>query len=132
MALEDASHFLEGMLAVTQSRCDAWIQLGIAIRESDLLVGDVGVYLSPDATWAKIGYTCAPASQGHGIGSEAVGLLIAALAAHTPCRRVIAEIDSRNIASERLLLRLGFDVDDAEPKSDSSGEYVEVTYVRPL
>lgn len=128
MSIDDATDFIASMVSVAAPRPGMWVQLGITLLDSDTLIGDVGLYLNPEGTVAQIGYTCASAHQRKGLGSEAVRLLLDALQANTNCRRVVALIDSRNIASERLLIRLGFDLEGAETKHDDSGQYVEVTY----
>lgn len=54
-----------------------WVQLSVEERESGRLVGDVG--LSPadgEPGVIKVGYTIAPAFQGRGFATEAVGALV--------------------------------------------------------
>lgn len=85
-----------------------WFQLAIAERNSDGLIGDIGVQLHGGAgLMAEIGFTLAPAAQGRGLATEAVGALVAWLLAHSPAQRVVAVADTRNAASLRLLQRLG-------------------------
>jgi len=56
---------------------------------------------------SEIGYILAPAAQGHGIAREAVSAVIDRLFAEGQ-RRVFADTDPDNDASNRLLARLGF------------------------
>lgn len=85
-----------------------WFQLGIAERDSDALIGDIGVQLHGGAgLMAELGFTLAPAAQGRGLATEAVGAMVAWLLAHSPAQRVVAVADTRNLASLRLLQRLG-------------------------
>ena len=85
-----------------------WFQLGIAERDSDALIGDIGVQLHGGAgLLAEIGFTLAPAAQGRGLATEAVGAVVAWLLAQAPAQRVVAVADTRNLASLRLLQRLG-------------------------
>ncbi len=85
-----------------------WFQLGIAERYSDALIGDIGVQLHGGAgLMAELGFTLAPAAQGRGLATEAVGAMLAWLLAHSPAQRVVAVADTRNLASLRLLQRLG-------------------------
>lgn len=57
---------------------------------------------------AEIGYQVAPEAQGRGIGTAAVRALCAAAFAETPLRRLIALIHEDNLASRRLIERVGF------------------------
>lgn len=85
-----------------------WFQLAIADRDSDQLLGDIGVHLHGDAgLLAELGFTLAPAAQGQGLATEAVGAAAQMLLAHTPVQRIVAVADVRNTASIKLLQRLG-------------------------
>jgi RimJ/RimL family protein N-acetyltransferase len=83
-----------------------WLQ--IATEHAGTLVGDVAVRLSADGSKARVGYTVAPAHQGKGIGTEAVGAVVDALFDRIGIHRVVASLDARNLASQRLLEQLGF------------------------
>jgi aminoglycoside 6'-N-acetyltransferase len=82
-----------------------WLQ--IAASHDDVLIGDVAVRLSDDGRTARIGYTIAPAYQRRGFGGEAAGAIVARLFADG-IHRIQASLDARNVASARLLERLGF------------------------
>ena len=84
-----------------------WVQLAIDV-DGDL-VGDVAVGLSSDGRIAQLGYTLAGDRQGSGLATEAVGAVVDRLFAQLGVHRVEASVDPRNVASERLLERLGFD-----------------------
>ncbi|MFZ5635175.1 MAG: GNAT family N-acetyltransferase [Pseudomonadota bacterium] len=106
-----------------------WAQLGIAALAEDRLLGDIGVFLSPDAHWAEFGVSLHPDAQGGGFAAEAVGALIALLFAQTPVRRVVATSDARNAPCLRLLERLGMravDARQAEYKDELCTEHVFV------
>jgi RimJ/RimL family protein N-acetyltransferase len=85
-----------------------WIQLGIADRATDELIGDIGIYLSDDGAGAEIGFTLAPPSQGRGIATAAVRAAVQLIFDSTPVRQVTGMTDTRNLASARLLERAGF------------------------
>jgi RimJ/RimL family protein N-acetyltransferase len=54
-----------------------WVQLSVQERESGRLVGDVGLARADGEPGViKVGYTMAPAYQGSGYGTEAVGALV--------------------------------------------------------
>ncbi len=85
-----------------------WFQIAIAERDSDALVGDIGVQRHGDqGLMAEIGFTLAPAEQGRGLATEAVGAMIRCLLSQSCVQRVVAVADTRNAASLRLMQRLG-------------------------
>jgi RimJ/RimL family protein N-acetyltransferase len=94
------------------SRADAtspgWFQWAIERLDQPGLIGDIGVNLYEDRRQAAIGYTLDPAFQRRGYATEAVGRLLEHLFEERGLRRVSAWCDTRNVASVRLLERLGF------------------------
>ncbi len=84
-----------------------WFQIGIADRETDALIGDIGVCLSAKEPEAEFGFTLRRQSQGSGLASEAIGALMAFLFAETDIRRIVGITDARNIAAMKLLEKLG-------------------------
>jgi RimJ/RimL family protein N-acetyltransferase len=85
-----------------------WFQYGIALRSDDTLIGDLGVNLDNNGMQAEIGYTIAADQQGNGYGTEAVRRILDHLFVAQRLHRVSAECDARNLASARLLKRVGF------------------------
>jgi RimJ/RimL family protein N-acetyltransferase len=59
-----------------------------------------------------------------------VQALVSAIVEHTMCSQIRATVDRRNIPSERLLLRLGFDAIEATRTVFRGEECVEVSYAR--
>lgn len=84
-----------------------WTQIAIALRETDEIIGDIGVCPAPDG-WAEIGFTLAPEHQGHGYASEAVRAVVEQFS------RLVAIIDARNTAAIALVTRLGFRLEKTE------------------
>ncbi len=82
-----------------------WVQLGI--EQHSELIGDLAVGLDRTGSTATVGYTLRPDRWGQGLGTEAVGALVDALF-EGGTTRVAATLDPLNIASARLLERLGF------------------------
>jgi ribosomal-protein-alanine N-acetyltransferase len=73
------------------------------------VVGDCGWRGGPDADGdVEIGYGLAPSARGQGLGTEAVGILVAWAEQQPGVRRVVARVQAGNTASLRLLHRLGF------------------------
>ena len=129
MSEADAAEFIRSMENVAGPVGGGWIQLGIALRGSDLLVGDVGLFVSEARDWAEIGISFAREHQGSGLASEALEALIALVFAHTPCQSIRGVADARNLASRRLVERLGFAA-ASEVETVFRGEScVEITYV---
>lgn len=84
-----------------------WRQIAIARREDDALLGDCAVCLSADGRQAETGITLATSQQGHGYAQEAFRALFDWLFAVQGLHRIHASCDPANIASARLLRRLG-------------------------
>jgi RimJ/RimL family protein N-acetyltransferase len=104
-----AHELIAAMAGMTGPVPGEWIQ--IAIEHGGRLAGDVAVGLSGDGRTATIGYTLAPAMQGRGVASEAVGAVVDRLFAELGVHRVEASLDPRNLASARLVERLGFELE---------------------
>jgi RimJ/RimL family protein N-acetyltransferase len=104
----EAARFIQDMSEVELFPRGAWVQLGIADRSTDELIGDVGICVSADGEEAEIGFTVSPRAQGSGLGTEAVREVIGLIFDHTDVHRIIAVIDARNMRAHRLALRVGF------------------------
>lgn len=83
-----------------------WVQLAIT-DPSGALIGDLGVHLDEGGAVATVGYTLAPEHQGRGLATEAVGAVVDRLFDHG-VHRIAATLDPDNVASARLVERLGF------------------------
>lgn len=104
---DDAREFLRHMGAAELLRPGTWCQIGIARVRDRGLIGDIGLLLASDATSLEIGFTLSRAAQGQGLATAAVREAIAMVFAHTPAQRVLGIVDVRNLASIRLLERVG-------------------------
>ena len=110
MSPGDGAAFLEQMRTSAAFTVGDWLQLGIAERSTDRLIGDIGICLRGSAeTHAELGFTLAPGAQGRGLGAEAVREALAMLFDSTDIARVVAITDARNDASVRLLRRVGME-----------------------
>jgi RimJ/RimL family protein N-acetyltransferase len=104
-----AAETMVAEVAGADLRAASWFQYAVALREDiDRLIGDVGVNRSEDGRQAQIGFTFAPAYQGHGYAAEAAGRVVDHLLRAEGLHRVYAECDARNTRSARLLERVGF------------------------
>ncbi|HEY2789275.1 MAG TPA: GNAT family N-acetyltransferase [Gaiellales bacterium] len=97
-----------------------WLQIAIAAAAGDDLLGDIGLVTMAAGREAEFGITLARGAQGRGLAEEAARTLIAGLRAHTGVRRLIAITDVRNLASARLLRRLGMSL-EAEASAEFRG-----------
>lgn len=85
-----------------------WVQFSVEMRESGRLIGDVG--LSPaegEPGVIKVGYTMAPAFQGHGYATEAVAALVAYAFDTLGAEVVRAYASADNISSIRVAEKVG-------------------------
>lgn len=104
---DDAYAFLTQMNSAPAFSAGDWFQLGIADRQSDLLIGDVGVCVSGDGSEAEIGFTLCREWQGQGLAREAVQLAFEMVFAATQVRRIFAVTDARNTGANNFLIALG-------------------------
>lgn len=100
--LEDARDFIARASVATPG---GWRQVGLRLRDSDRLVGDLGVCVQDRQ--AEFGITLAPEFQGRGLAQEALRALLAHLFGTLGLHRVHASVDPRNHPSVALLERLG-------------------------
>lgn len=81
------------------------------------LVGDVYVGLDEHCGVAEIGFSLATAHQGRGYAVEAVSAVVDDLVDRLGVHRLVAELSPDNVASARLLERLGMTFEHLAPKS---------------
>jgi RimJ/RimL family protein N-acetyltransferase len=82
----------------------------VIVRQDDgTAIGDAGFHGPPSAEGElEIGYALVPVARGGGLAGEAVRLLIAWAQTQPGVRVITARVDHGNVASKRLLNRLGF------------------------
>jgi RimJ/RimL family protein N-acetyltransferase len=86
-----------------------WGPYTLIERQTNLMIGGIGFKGSPDAEGSiEIGYGICPSRQGLGLMSEAVGRLCH-LARAKGARRLTAETERANGASQRVLEKCGFE-----------------------
>jgi RimJ/RimL family protein N-acetyltransferase len=85
-----------------------WVQLSVEERDSNTLVGDVGLSPAEDEPGViKVGYTVAPAFQGRGYASEAIGALVAYAFGTLDADVVRAYASAENVPSLRVAEKVG-------------------------
>jgi aminoglycoside 6'-N-acetyltransferase len=105
---EQARLFLDDMKKRKPGLPGWWYQIAIELRQSGALIGDCAFCVLADyPQQAEIGFTLAQAYQGRGYAAEAVTRLLDYLFGDLKLHRVRAVCDVENMASSRLLERLG-------------------------
>lgn len=116
-SMSHAAHFIKG----------AWFQVGVALLESDQLIGDVGICIKESEEIAEIGYSIHGAHHGIGYGTEAVHSTIDYIFAASHATQIVAHADVRNIPSWKVLERVGMTrhgVRACEYKGEACEEYM--------
>lgn len=103
-----AAAFLSETVNATHLVPGHWIQLAVADSASDLLLGDVGLYLSEHGTFVELGFTLARAHQGKGHATRAAALAVQQAFRHPTVTEVRAVTDQLNHASVAVLMRAAF------------------------
>ena len=99
--------FIEGMSGTALFPRGAWLQMAVADREANTLMGDIGICMAADERCAELGFTLSPRFQGNGFATEAVREALALVFEHSGAPRVVCVTDARNNRSIRLLERVG-------------------------
>lgn len=86
----------------------------LVIDDDGRIAGECGTKTSPRDGTVEIGYGLAAPSRGRGLGSRVVGELVDVLRGAADVTAIDAEIHVSNIASRRVVERLGF-VTDGQP-----------------
>ena len=106
-----------------------WVQLSVLERANERLVGDVG--LSPadgEPGVIKIGYTIAPAFQGQGFATEAVGALVAYTFDTLGADVVRAFASAENVPSHRVAEKVGMRLVERIERRDGDESWFVVRY----
>ncbi|MGE0003376.1 MAG: GNAT family N-acetyltransferase [Candidatus Izemoplasmatales bacterium] len=106
--LSDMNSFFS-MISELPNQIDSWFQLGIETKKRNL-IGDIGIHTIDEET-IEIGYTLSKSYQGQGFAYEALSGLLPfwTLRYHKNC--VIAIVETPNIPSKKLLMKLGFELE---------------------
>jgi RimJ/RimL family protein N-acetyltransferase len=125
---EQAAAFLAEMSAAPFPSLGNWVQFGIAEPERQRLIGDIGVFLGRDATFAEIGFTLARSAQGRGVATAAIRAVIELIFECSAAQRVIGVTDARNLPSMRLMERVGMRMTETNQAVFRGEACVEHTY----
>ncbi|NFP91312.1 GNAT family N-acetyltransferase [Clostridium sporogenes] len=106
--VQDVENYIYAKTCKVPNIPNTWYPLGIFIKESDELVGDMGIhFIGPDSLQVEIGYTLSLEYQGKGYATEAVIGVIDHLFNNFNKHRILASVDPRNTRSIALLERIG-------------------------
>ena len=84
------------------------LTLAVVLPEENRVIGEVSLFLKkPEHNTAEIGYVFNPDYHGHGYASEAAGMMLKIGFQHYNFHRIFARCDARNIASYKVMERLG-------------------------
>jgi RimJ/RimL family protein N-acetyltransferase len=107
--LHDVEKFIRTVEASPFGTEGAWFQFGIRLRESGLLIGDLGThFVKGDPLQVEIGITVSPRFQRRGYAAEALAGIVDFLFERMNRHRAYASVDPRNEASVALLVRAGW------------------------
>ena len=113
---QDSDALIRQMLITRPDMPGSWYQFGVALRNSNDLIGDCGFRAPADChDQAEIGFTLAPAYWGQGYAREAVAALAEWLFTVRRKKRLFAVVDGRNFRSHALLRGIHF---ERNPKYD--------------
>lgn len=107
-SLAQAAKFISALHTVQPGTPGEWLQIAIELKTTGLLVGDCAFcVLAKEPQQAEIGFTLARRHQRNGYAGEAVTALLEYLFSGLQLHRVRAICDVENLASARLLERIG-------------------------
>ena len=78
------------------------------VNKPTKVIGDLWVYLIENDRMASVAIRLAPVRQGMGFGTEALSAMTRFCFANTELKRLWAEVDVRNIPSQRMLEKCGY------------------------
>ena len=85
---------------------NTWFQLAVCLKDTNELIGDIGMHFTQDVLQSEIGYTIAPQYQRQGYAEEGVQAVMAYLFQDLGKHRIFASVDPLNLPSVRLLEKL--------------------------
>lgn len=104
---------------------DTWSPRHVVRRSDGLVVGSIGCFGPPDGGRVEVGYGLVPGARGSGLMTDVLSGFVRALEAAGLV--VVAHTEPGNVASQRVLARLGFrHAEEAGPADDA-----EWLWVRP-
>lgn len=81
---------------------------GIALKESNKLIGDITIYNIENARMAKVAFKIAHKHRGNSYSAEALAAVLGFCFAKTELQRIWSDVAKDNIVSCRVLEKCGF------------------------
>ena len=104
----EAAEFVQRHATQTFGLPGEWLQIAIALKESNQLIGDCAVRVhTSDTRQATIGGTLSQPFHRQGFAVEALSCLLECLFLRLELHRVVADTDVENAAAWRLMEQLG-------------------------
>ena len=103
---KDIQNFFD-LLADSFDVNGTWFQLAICIKNSGIMIGDIGIHFLNDGFQVEIGYTVCPEYQKNGYALEAVHSVLNYIFTKLDKHRIAASVDPYNIKSIKLLEKIG-------------------------
>lgn len=108
----DAQRFVQMFIDQQAERPRHKFQLAVVLKASGELIGNCGIRKETvDALQADIGYELAPAQWGHGYATEAARAIVQFGFAEMKVHRIWAWCIAENVASARVLEKLGLQLE---------------------
>jgi aminoglycoside 6'-N-acetyltransferase len=103
-----AAKFIQEMQQRHPGTKGEWYQIAVVLKDSGEMIGDCAFHILPqDGLQAEIGVTLSRRYQGKGYATEALTRLLDYLFMELELHRVQATCDTENLASAKLLERIG-------------------------
>jgi RimJ/RimL family protein N-acetyltransferase len=100
-----------------------WLILAVVSAAENRVIGEVLLKRESDAErTGELGYVIAPSHQGQGLATEAADAMLRLAFDEFGLERVTARIDEPNLASRRMIARLGFTEDSRSDPNVEEGE----------
>jgi RimJ/RimL family protein N-acetyltransferase len=123
-SLDKATEVIASMNDIDVPQPGRWMNVAIADAATDIYLGDSGLRLSDNGRSAELGYILSPAARGRGIATAAASAIIEWLFEDPQRTRILADLHPDNVASARVVERLGFIYEGCSRQSYWVGDVV--------
>jgi len=122
---------IEEMVAIEPGAGGGWVQFSVEESAAGHLIGDIGLSPADDEPGViRVGYTMAPGWQGRGYATEAVAALVDYAFSVLEADVVRAYADADNIASIRVMEKVGMQLIETFDGEEDGERWVGVRYER--
>lgn len=96
------------LLFAKQERRTKSFHWGIALADSDVVIGEFWVYLIENDRMAKLALRVSEQYHNQGVGTEVLRAVVRFCFTQTELKRLWTDVDVRNVGSSRVLEKCGF------------------------